>query len=45
MKLNWLFEYLIIQNYQVSVVSPLGTPCFKLTVPYGIPVAVLNAIK
>lgn len=28
---------------QVTVVSPGGTPCLKLTVPYGIPVGVLKA--
>ena len=27
----------------VTVVSPLGTPCLRLTVPYGIPVGVSNA--
>jgi hypothetical protein len=29
----------------VTVVSPLGTPCFRLTVPYGIPVCVSKAVK
>lgn len=28
---------------QVTGVSPSGTPCKRFTVPYGIPVAVLNA--
>jgi hypothetical protein len=32
-------------SYHVSVVSPGGTPFFKFTVPYGIPVAVLNALQ
>lgn len=31
--------------YQVSVVSPFGTPFFRLTVPNGIPVGVLNALE
>lgn len=29
----------------VIVVSPDGTPCLRLTVPYGIPVGVSNAEK
>ena len=29
----------------VTVVSPVGIPCNKFTVPYGIPVDVLNAVQ
>ena len=29
----------------VTVVSPSGTPCIRLTVPYGIEVVVLKATK